>query len=127
MNTRGDTVPPVYHGYSPSDRREMYKSGSLRAPFFVGLDDKMNMKNGEIEEPRKGRRFREKEDGEMIRKYFAKMPTKELARMMGLEPRKVLDFAHRNNFEGCLKKNKAERKQVARENGKKGGRPRKKS
>lgn len=27
-----------------------------------------DMKNGESEEPRKGRRFREKEDGEMIRK-----------------------------------------------------------
>ena len=75
----------------------------------------------------KCRRFNKKTDGEMIRKYFAKMPTAELARMMGLEPRKVSDFAHRNNFEGCLKKNKAERKQVACENGRKGGRPRKKS
>ena len=85
------------------------------------------MKNGESEEPRKGRRFCEKTDGEMIRKYFANMPTKELARMMGLEPRKVSDFAHRTNYEGCLRKDKAERKQVARENGKKGGRPHKKS
>ena len=83
------------------------------------------MKNGQSEEPRKGRRFREKEDGEMIRRWYARMPT--AARRLGLEPRKVSDFAHRNNFEGCLKKNKAERKQVARENGKKGGRPRKKS
>ena len=31
----------------------MYKSGSLRAPLFVGLNDKMNMKNGQSEEPRK--------------------------------------------------------------------------
>ena len=58
----------------------------------------------------------------MIRKYFAEMPTAELARMLGLEPRQVSDFAHRKNFERCLKKDKAERKQVARENGKKGGR-----
>ena len=43
----------MIHGYSPSDRREMYKSGSLRAPLFVGLNDKMNMKNGQSEEPRK--------------------------------------------------------------------------
>ena len=85
------------------------------------------MKNGQSEEPRKGRRFCEKTDGEMIRKYFAEMPTKELARMLGLEPRKVSDFAHRKNYEGCLRKDKAERKQVARENGKKGGRPRKKA
>ena len=76
---------------------------------------------------KKGRRFNEKVDGEMIRRYFAKMPTKELARMMGLTARQVSDFAHRKNFEGCLKKDKAERKQVARENGKKGGRPCKKS
>ena len=76
---------------------------------------------------KKSRRFNEKTDGEMVRKYFAKMPTAELARMMGLEPRQVSDFAHRKNFEGCLKKDKAERKQVARENGKKGGRPHKKS
>lgn len=85
------------------------------------------MKNEQREKPRKGRRFCEKEDGEMVRKYFADMPTAELARMLGLEPRQVSDFAHRKNFEGCLKKDKAERKQVARENGKKGGRPRKKS
>ena len=28
------TVPPVYHGYRPSDTREKNNSGSLRAPFF---------------------------------------------------------------------------------------------
>ena len=73
-----------------------------------------------------GRRFNEKTDGEMVRKYFAKMPTAELARMMGLETRQVSDYAYRKNYEPCLGKNEAERKQVARENGKKGGRPRKK-
>ena len=56
----------------------MYKSGSLRAPFFVGLNDKMNMKNGESEEPRKGRRFREKVDGPVIRRWYAVMLTAEL-------------------------------------------------
>ena len=76
---------------------------------------------------KKGRRFNEKVDGEMIRRWFALMPTAELARMQGLEPRKISDFAHRKNYELCLKKDKAERKQVARENGKKGGRPRKKA
>ena len=44
------------------------------------------MKNGQSEKPRKGRRFCEKTDGEMIRKYFAEMPTAELAWMIGLEP-----------------------------------------
>ena len=51
---------------------------------------------------KKSRRFNEKTDGEMVRKYFAKMPTAELAQMMGLEPRKISDFAHRNNFEPYL-------------------------
>ena len=79
------------------------------------------------ENEKTGRRFREKTDGEMVRRWFALMPTADLARMLGLEPRQVSDFAHRNNFEPYLKKDNAERKQVARENGKKGGRPRKKS
>ena len=79
------------------------------------------------EKEKKGRRFNEKTDGEMVRKYFSEMPTAELARMMGLEPRKISDYAYRKNYEPCLGKNDAERKQVARENGKKGGRPRKKS
>ena len=74
-----------------------------------------------------GRRFREKTDGEMVRRWFALMPTKDLAQMMGLKTRQVSDYAYRKNYEPCLGKNDAERKQVARENGKKGGRPRKKS
>ena len=57
----------------------MYKSGSLRAPLFVGLNDKTDMKNGQSEEPRKGRRFREKEDGPMIRRLYARMPSVLLA------------------------------------------------
>ena len=85
------------------------------------------MKKNQYDKEQPRRRFSEKTDGETVRKYFAEMPTKELARMMGLEPRQVSDFAYRNNLEGCLGKDKAERKQVARENGKKGGRPRKKS
>ena len=79
------------------------------------------------ENEQKKRRFSEKVYGEMIRRWFALMPTADLARMLGLEPRKISDFAHRKNYERCLKKDEAERKQVARENGKKGGRPRKKA
>ena len=126
MNTRG-ALFPLYITVTDPLIQEKRIIGEPSGSLFCWTINKKEMKNGQSEEPRKGRRFREKEDGEMIRKYFAKMPTKELARMLGLEPRKVSDFAHRNNFEGCLKKNKAERKQVARENGKKGGRPRKKS
>ena len=77
----------------------MYKSGSLRAPFFVGLDDKMNMKNGESEEPRKGRRFREKEDGAVIRRWYARMPTAELVERMGLTVRQITNYVYRHNTE----------------------------
>ena len=77
----------------------MYKSGSLRAPFFVGLNDKMNMKNGESEEPRKGRRFCEKEDGPVIRRWYARMPTAELAERMGLTVRQITNYVYRHNTE----------------------------
>lgn len=77
----------------------MYKSGSLRAPFFVGLDDKMNMKKGESEEPRKGRRFREKEDGAVIRRWYARMPTAELAERMGMTVRQITNYVYRHNTE----------------------------
>ena len=74
-----------------------------------------------------GRRLRKDVDGPKIRKWYARVPTAKLARRLGLKPRQVSDFAYRNNFEGCLGKDKAERKKVATENGKKGGRPRRKT
>ena len=61
------------------------------------------MKKNQYDKEQPRRRFSEKTDGEMVRKYFAEMPTSELARMLGLEPRQVSDFAHRKNYEGCLK------------------------
>ena len=71
------------------------------------------------------RRFSKARDGEEIMRLYRLMPTAQIARMKGLEPRKISDFAYRNNNEDCLKKDAAERSQVASENGKKGGRPRK--
>ena len=44
------------------------------------------MKKNQYEKEQPRRRFNEKTDGEMVRKYFAEMPTAELARMLGLEP-----------------------------------------
>lgn len=91
------------------------------------LKEKNKMKNrkSHLEQPK--RRFNKKMDGEMVRRLFHLMPTAELARMMGLKPRQVSDFVYRNNFEECLGKDAEERKQVASENGRKGGRPRRKS
>lgn len=101
----------------------MYKSGSLRAPLFVGLDDKMNMKNGESEEPRKGRRFREKEDGAVIRRWYARMPTAELAERMGLTVRQITNYVYRHNTEPWARKDAATLSRINSEKGKKGGRP----
>ena len=44
------------------------------------------MKKNQYDKEKPRRRFSEKTDGEMVRKYFAEMPTAELARMLGLEP-----------------------------------------
>ena len=87
----------------------------------------MMMKNNKNGGQPSGRRLRKDVDGPKIREWYAWMPTAEVARRLGLKPRQVSDFAYRNNFEGCLGKDKAERKKVATENGKKGGRPRRKT
>ena len=84
------------------------------------------MKNGQSVEPRKGRRFREKEDGEMIRKYFAKMPTKELARMMGLTVRQITNYVYRHNMEPWARKLLSVLSAENSRNGRSGGRPLKK-
>ena len=85
------------------------------------------MENNMKDKQQRKKRFSKAKYAETIKKLYHLMPTAELARMLGLEPRKVSDYAYRNNYERCLGKDKAERKLVARENGKKGGRPRRKS
>ena len=72
-------------------------------------------------------RFSKTKYGEFIRRLYRLMKTADLARLLGLEPRKISDFVYRNNFEKWAGKDSDERKTVASENGKKGGRPRKKS
>ena len=104
----------------------MYKSGSLRAPFSVGLNDKMNMKNGESEEPRKGRRFREKVDGAVIRRWYAVMPTAELAERMGLTVRQITNYVYRWNSEPWARKSASVLSAENSRNGRRGGRPLKK-
>ena len=80
------------------------------------------MKKKQNEEPQTGRRFSKALYGEKIMRLFRLMPTAKLARLLGLKPRQVSDFAFRNNFEESLGKDSAERSKVASENGKKGGR-----
>ena len=87
----------------------------------------MNMKNGESEEPRKGRRFREKEDGEMIRRWYAKMPTAELAERMGLTVKQIENYVYNHNDETWAQKDPALLSAQNSVKGRKGGRPRKKN
>jgi len=85
----------------------------------------MKSKKEQNEQPR--RRFNKAKYGEIIRRLYRLMRTADLARMLGLMPRQVSDFIYRNNYEEWAGKDSDERKQVATENGRKGGRPRKKS
>ena len=87
---------------------------------------KKNKKNGQSEEARKGRRFNKKVDGPMVMKYYAKMPTAELARRMGLTVKQIKNYVYRENPEQWARKNAATLSRINSEKGKKGGRPRRK-
>ena len=83
------------------------------------------MKDMERNEKQRGRRFREAVDGQEIRKWYAKMPTPELARRMGLKVKQITNYVYKLNMKWWARKDDAVRSAVNRENGKKGGRPRK--
>lgn len=85
------------------------------------------MKEKKYDEQPAGRRLQKAVDGPLIEKWYATMPTAELAHRLGLTVKQVSDYAYRNNFNESLGKDAAERSKVASENGKKGGRPRKKN
>ena len=86
----------------------------------------MNMKNGESEEPRKGRRFCEKTDGPEIRKWYARMPTAELAERTGLTVKQIENYVYKHNDEPWARKDAALLSAQNSVKGRKGGgRPRK--
>jgi len=72
------------------------------------------------------RRFREAVDGPMVRRLYAKMPTSELARRLGLTEKQVKNFVYRENVEQWARKDAATLSRINSEKGRKGGRPRKK-
>ena len=78
------------------------------------------------ENEQKKRRFNKKVDGPVVMKWYAKMPTPALARMMGLKVKQIENFLHREKLEPGKAKDPKVRSAINRENGKKGGRPRKK-
>ena len=86
-----------------------------------------SMENRKNRDERPRRRFRKAVDGEIIRRNYRLMPTAELARRLGLEPRQISDFVYRNNFEEWAGKDSDVRSRAASANGRKGGRPKKKT
>ena len=84
-------------------------------------------KNKNYEKPKQ--RFSKAKFGEFIKKYFSNNKTSEVAEILGVETRKVSDYVHREKLyekSSCwTSKDPAHRSKVCRENGKKGGRPRK--
>ena len=76
-------------------------------------------------------RFSKKKYEKIIRELYATTPTAELAKMLGLTVKKIKDYIHRERFkegnERCLRKDPTYLSQVNSKNGKKGGRPRKKT
>jgi hypothetical protein len=87
---------------------------------------KKNMKNGQSEEARKGRRFHEKEDGPTVMEWYAVMPTAELAERMGLTVRQITNYVYRWNSEPWARKSASLLSAENSRNGRRGGRPLKK-
>lgn len=84
------------------------------------------MKNGQSEEPRKGRRFCEKVDGPVIRQWYAQMPTAELAERTGLTVKQIENYVYNHNDEPWARKLPSVLSAQNSVKGKKGGgRPRK--
>ena len=84
------------------------------------------MKKNQYDKEQPRRRFNEKTDGEMIRKYFAEMPTAELARRMGLTVRQITNYVYRHNDEPWARKSASVLSAENSRNGRRGGRPLKK-
>ena len=86
----------------------------------------MMMKKKQMDGQPVGRRLRQKVDGPIIEKWYARMPTAELARRLGLTVKQIKNFVYRENTEKGTRKSESIRSLINSENGKKGGRPRKK-
>ena len=73
---------------------------------------------------KRGRRFREAVAGPEIREKYSKMPTKELARLMGLTVKQITNYVYKWNMKPWARKLSSLLSATNSKNGKKGGRPR---
>ena len=83
------------------------------------------MKNSKRDYEKPKRRFCEATDGPVIKKWYATMPTAELARKMGLTVKQIENYVYRHNTERWARKQASVLSQENSEKGKKGGRPQK--
>jgi hypothetical protein len=83
-------------------------------------------KNKQNDAQRAGRRLRKAVDGPEIEKWYATMPTPELARQMGLKVKQITNYVYKWNMKPWARKLRSVLSAENSENGKKGGRPRKK-
>ena len=87
------------------------------------MKNKMNEKGKMNGNEKKGRRFREKVDGPVIRRWYAKIPTAELAERMGLTVRQITNYVYRHNDEPWARKSASVLSAENSRNGRSGGRP----
>ena len=74
---------------------------------------------------RRSRRFREAVDGPKIKELYSKMPTKELARRLGLTIKQITNCVYKWNMKPWARKLRSLLSAENSKKGKKGGRPRK--
>lgn len=81
------------------------------------------MKNKQYDKEQPRRRFNKKVDGPVIRRWYAVMPTAELAGRMGLTVRQITNYVYRWNSEPWARKSASVLSAENSRNGRRGGRP----
>ena len=85
------------------------------------------MKKNQYDKEQPRRRFCEKTDGPEVRRWYAVMPTAELAERMGLKLKQIENYVYNHNDEPWARKDAALLSAQNSVKGRKGGRPRKKN
>ena len=81
------------------------------------------MKNKQYDKEQPRRRFNKKVDGAVIRRWYAVMPTAELAERMGLTVKQITNYVYRWNSEPWARKSASVLSAENSRNGRRGGRP----